>query len=41
MGDLFLGWEKALKGTIMNNELGHSNVKVKDGINTNNALIHS
>lgn len=37
----FWGGKKALKGTIMNNELGHSNVKIKDGINTNNALMPS
>ena len=41
MGDIFFGWEKALKAAIMNNELSHCNVKNKDGINTNNALMPS
>jgi len=37
----FVNGKKALKGTIMNNELSHCNVKTKDDINTSNALMPS
>lgn len=40
MGDIFLGG-KALKGTIMSNELGCCEVKNKGGINTNNTSMPS
>lgn len=39
--ETFCGWGKALRGTIVNHELGHCNVKNKDGISTSNALMPS